>query len=71
MERSAAGRPPAPDDRRLASAAHEPRILTARAATRAMVSREAKDWTVMRALAQGVRGIVSVGLKAVALVKAT
>jgi hypothetical protein len=40
-------------------------MLTARAAARAMVRRETRDWTVMSALAAGVRGMVSVGLKAV------
>jgi len=47
------------------------RMLTARAATSATVTSDAKDWTIISNLAQLVRGIVSVGLNAVAFVKDT
>ena len=47
------------------------RILTARAATRPTVSRETLASTVIRILLAGLRGIVSVGEKAVALVNDT
>ncbi len=47
------------------------RMLTARATTRATVIREMADCNNMIILAQRVRGMVSVGLKAVALVKDT
>jgi len=47
------------------------RMLTARAATSAMVSREMSDWAAIKALAHGVSGGVSVGLNAVALVNDT
>ncbi len=43
-------------------------MLTARATTRPMVTSAAADWTSISIFAVGVRGIVSVGLKAVALV---
>ena len=43
----------------------------ARAATMAMVRREIADWMPIRVFNRAVRGIVSVGLKAVAAVKAT
>lgn len=43
-------------------------MLTARETTSATVSSEARDCTMNRSLAQALRGIVSVGLKAVALV---
>jgi len=46
-------------------------MLTARATTRATVIRETADWPSMIIFAQRVRGMVSVGLKAVALVKET
>ncbi len=46
-------------------------LLTARAATNAIVSREASDWTNIKTFAHGVSGIVSVGLNAVAFVKDT
>ena len=44
------------------------RMLTARAMTRATVSSEASDCTIIRSFAHGVSGMVSVGLNAVALV---
>ena len=47
------------------------RMLTARATTRATVIRETADCSNMIIFAQRVSGIVSVGLKAVALVKET
>jgi len=47
------------------------RMLTARATTRATVIRETADCSSMIIFAQRVSGIVSVGLKAVALVKET
>ena len=47
------------------------RMLTARDTTSATVSSEASDWTIIRSFAQGVSGIVSVGLNAVTLVKDT
>ena len=54
-----------------ACAAHVPRIFTARAATKAIVSSEASACTAINALAHGVSGIVSVGLNAVAFVNET
>ncbi len=45
-------------------------MLTARETTTATVRSEANDWSVIRIFAHGVSGIVSVGLNAVALVKA-
>ncbi len=48
-----------------------PRMLTARAATSAMVSSEASACVSMSVLAAGVSGSVSVGLKAVAFVDDT
>ena len=45
------------------------RMLTARDTTSATVNRDAADWTIINNLAQAVSGMVSVGLKAVALVK--
>lgn len=56
-------------DRRLALTHGQPRMLIARENTSATVSREANDCTIINNLAQVVSGIVSVGLKAVALVK--
>jgi hypothetical protein len=47
------------------------RMLTARATTSPMVSSEARAWIVISTLAIRDRGIVSVGLNAVALVKDT
>jgi hypothetical protein len=47
------------------------RMFTARAATNATVSSEASDWTSMSILAHCVRGMVSVGLKAVEFVAET
>ncbi len=44
--------------------------MTARAATSAIVRRDMRDCTSIRTFAGGVRGRVSVGLNAVALVKA-
>jgi hypothetical protein len=46
----------------------QPRILTAREITTATVINEARDCSIINSFAQGVSGIVSVGLKAVALV---
>jgi hypothetical protein len=43
-------------------------MLTARDTTTATVTSEANDWSIIKNLAQGVNGIVSVGLNAVALV---
>jgi hypothetical protein len=45
------------------------RMFTARETTTATVKSDARDCSVMRSLAHGVSGMVSVGLKAVALVK--
>ncbi len=45
------------------------RMLTARETTTATVTREASDCSIISSLAQAVSGMVSVGLKAVALVK--
>src|SRR5580700_362283 len=42
------------------------RMFTARETTTATVTSEARDWSIMSILAQAVRGMVSVGLKAVA-----
>lgn len=42
-------------------------MLTAREMTRATVRSEASDWIIISSLAQADRGMVSVGLKAVAL----
>ena len=47
---------------------HHLRMFTARDTTTATVTKEAKDWSIIKSFAQVVRGIVSVGLKAVALV---
>ena len=47
------------------------RMLTARATTMIARRRLAADWTSISIFAQTVSGIVSVGLNAVALVKAT
>ncbi len=44
-------------------------MLTARATTKAVVDRAMALWTAINALAHRVSGIVSVGEKAVALVK--
>ena len=44
------------------------RILTALETTSATVRREASDCTIIKSFDQAVRGIVSVGLNAVALV---
>ena len=44
------------------------RMFTARDTTRATVNSDASDWTMKSILAHGVSGMVSVGLKAVALV---
>lgn len=44
------------------------RMLTARATTRATVTRETEDWSIISILDHLDRGITSVGLKAVALV---
>jgi hypothetical protein len=44
------------------------KMLTAREMTSATVSKEASDWSMNRIFADALRGIVSVGLKAVALV---
>ena len=46
-------------------------MLTARATTRATVTIETEDWAVIANFAHRDIGIVSVGLNAVALVKAT
>ncbi len=46
-------------------------MLTARAATRTTVITETSDWISIRNLAMGVRGMVSVGLNASALVNDT
>jgi hypothetical protein len=43
-------------------------MLTAREMTSATVRRDAVDWTAINSFAEGVSGIVSVGLKAVAFV---
>jgi len=51
------------------SARHQLRMLTARATTSPIVTSAVNDWPAIRALAIGVSGMVSVGLKAVALVK--
>lgn len=50
------------------SASHQLRMLTALATTSPIVTSAVNDWPAMRALAIGVSGMVSVGLKAVALV---
>jgi hypothetical protein len=55
-------------DRVLAAWA-QPRMLTARATTSPSVTMAAVDWTAMSSFAVCVNGIVSVGLKAVALVR--
>jgi hypothetical protein len=47
---------------------HPVRMLIARAKIIPIVISEAPDWTSIRSLAAGLSGIVSVGLKAVALV---
>ena len=59
-----------PDDlaTSLAEPAHQFRMFTAREITRATVNKEAKDWIIISSFAHGVKGMVSVGLKAVALV---
>jgi hypothetical protein len=43
-------------------------MLTARDIASATVRSEASDWSIMSSFAQAVRGMVSVGLNAVALV---
>jgi DNA-directed RNA polymerase specialized sigma24 family protein len=45
------------------------KMLTARATTRPRIASEISDWTAIANLAQGTRGMTSVGLKAWALVK--
>ncbi len=47
----------------------QPRMFTAREITTATVTNDASDCSIINNLAQAVSGIVSVGLKAVALVK--
>ena len=49
----------------------QPRMLTARATTRPTVTSAVSDWAAISHFAIGVSGIVSVGLKAVALVNET
>lgn len=46
------------------------RIFTARAASRATIVREIKDWTIMPSFAQRDKAAVSVGEKAVLVLKA-
>jgi hypothetical protein len=43
-------------------------MFTARDMTTATVTNEAKDWSIIKSVAQVVSGIVSIGLNAVALV---
>ncbi len=49
-------------------AVHQPRMLTARATTRPIVTSAVSAWRLISHLAVGLSGMVSVGLKAVALV---
>ena len=46
----------------------QPRTLTARATTRRIVIRAISDWVAIRSFAMALKGIVSVGLNAVAFV---
>ena len=46
-------------------------MLTARAATSPTVSSETSDWSPISSFPRGVRGIVSVGLKAVEVISDT
>lgn len=67
------GRPPTVevDRKRGRSRESHANMFTARAATSAIVSNEIADSTIMRSFARAVRGIVSVGENAVALVNDT
>jgi hypothetical protein len=60
-----------PLGRRAGPGRAQARMLTARDTTRATVSNEASDWSIMSSFAQGVSGMVSVGLKAVTFVNDT
>jgi len=62
---------PAPGGRRDPGLSGQLRMLTAREITRATVSSEASDCSIISSFAHGVSGMVSVGLNAVALVNET
>ena len=64
-------RPLSNDEGELMAVGSQDRTLTARAATSTTVRREVIDWRVIKILAHGVIGMVSVGLNAVAFVNAT